>query len=126
MTQMKPKIATIFFCLWAVSGTLIIFTIVRNRLNGDITKDLLTWFGKFTQQGLKAISGAYSVYPPTYLYLLAAVAPLYPLISDVVLIKSVSVAFTFVAAFIVYLMVLEITMNQRISAMAGAGLLVLP
>src|SRR5262249_51176839 len=47
-------------------------------------------------------------------------------ISDVVLIKSVSMAFTFVAAFIVYLIVFEITKNQRISAVAGTGFLILP
>jgi Gpi18-like mannosyltransferase len=102
------------------------FTVVRNRLNGDLTKDILPWFELLTQNGLQAISGAYSPYPPTYLYLLAAVAPLHPLISDVVLIKSVPVAFTFVAAFIVYLIVFEVTMNERISAVAGAGFLILP
>src|SRR5262249_21565975 len=87
---------------------------------------VLPWFAQLTQHGLQAISGAYSNYPPTYLYLLATVAPLHPVISDVVLIKSVSVAFTVVAAFIVYLIVFEITMNQRISAVAGAGFLILP
>jgi Gpi18-like mannosyltransferase len=126
MTQTKSKVVTIFFCLSAVSSTLIIFIAVRNRLNGDLTQAILPWFAQLTQHGLQAISGSYSVYPPTYLYLLAAVAPLHSSISDVVLIKSVSVAFTFVAAFIVYLIVFQTTMNQRISAVAGAGFLILP
>jgi Gpi18-like mannosyltransferase len=126
MTQTISKIGTIFFCLSAVSSTLIIFIAVRYRLSGDLTYYVLPWFAHLTKHGLQAISGAYSDYPPTYLYLLATVAPLHPVISDVVLIKSVSVAFTFVAAFIVYLIVFEITMDQRISAVAGAGVLILP
>jgi Gpi18-like mannosyltransferase len=102
------------------------FYAVRHELNGDLIYFVLPWFTQLTVHGLQAISGAYSNYPPTYLYLLATVTPLYPVISDVVLIKLVSMAFTFVAAFIVYLIVFEITMNQYISAVAGAGFLILP
>jgi len=126
MTQTISRTVTIFFCLSAVSSALIIFIAVRHSLTGDLFSFVLPWFAQLTQHGLQAISGAYSNYPPTYLYLLATVAPLHPVISDVVLIKSVSVAFTVVAAFIVYLIVFEITMNQRISAVAGAGFLILP
>ena len=126
MTRTISKTVTIFFCLSAVSSALIMFIAVRYQLNGDLINFVLPWFTQLTQHGLQAISGAYSNYPPTYLYLLATVAPLHPVISDVVLIKSVSMAFTFVAAFIVYLIVFEITMNQHISAVAGAGFLILP
>ena len=102
------------------------FMAVRYRLNRDLTGSVLPWFAQLTQHGLQGISGAYSNYAPTYLYLLATVTPLHPVISDVVLIKSVSMAFTLVAAFIVYLIVFEVTMSQLVSAVAGAGFLILP
>jgi Gpi18-like mannosyltransferase len=126
MTPTISKIATISFCLSAVTSTLVMFIAVRNRLNPDLTEYVLPWFAQLTEHGLQAISGAYSDYPPTYLYLLATLAPVHPVISDVVLIKSVSMAFTFVAAFIVYLIAFEIKMDRRISAVAGAGVLILP
>jgi Gpi18-like mannosyltransferase len=126
MTPTISKTGAISFCLSAVTSTLIVFIAARNRLTSDLTYYILPWFAQLTEHGLQAISGAYSEYPPTYLYLLATLVPLHPVISDVVLIKSVSMAFMFVAAFIVYLIVFEITMNQRLSAVAGAGTLILP
>ena len=59
------------------------FIAVRNSLNRDLTEDVLPWFAHLTGGGLQAISGAYSDYPPTYLYLLATLAPVHPVISDV-------------------------------------------
>lgn len=126
VTQKISRVTTIFFCLLAVAMSLVMFFVLRYKLNADLTYHVLPWFSQLTQRGLQAISGAYSNYPPTYLYLLATVAPLHPMFTDVVLIKCISMAFTFVAAFIVYLIVLEMTMDQRISAVAGAGFLVLP
>jgi Gpi18-like mannosyltransferase len=102
------------------------FVAVRYKLNSDLIYNVLPWFAQLTEHGLQAISGAYSDYPPTYLYLLATVVPLHGVISDVVLIKSVSVTFMFLAAFIVYWIVFEISMNQCISVVAGAGVLILP
>src|SRR5262245_66586123 len=103
LTQTISRIGTIFFCLSAVCSSLIIFITVRYQLNNDLIEFVLPWFTRLTQHGLQAISGTYSNYAPTYLYLLATVSPLHPVISDVVLIKSVSMAFAVVAAFIVYL-----------------------
>jgi Gpi18-like mannosyltransferase len=126
MKQTISKIATISLCLSAAFSSLIIFIAVRHRLNSDLTYFFLPWFAQLTDHGWHAISGAYSDYTPPYLYLLATIAPLHSVISDVVLIKSVSMIFTFIAAFIVDLIVLEITMDKRISAVAGAGFLILP
>jgi Gpi18-like mannosyltransferase len=126
MKQRITKVAAIYFCLLAVSSAVIMFIVMRDRSNTDLTDFVLPWFAQLTEHGLHAISGTYSAYTPTYLYFLATVAPLHSIISDVVLIKSVSMAFNFIGAFIVYLIVLEVTMDKRISAVAGAGALLLP
>ena len=126
MTRSASRIATILFCVSAVSTALIIFIVLRHNLTNDLALVFRGWFTQLTQRGLPAISGEYSIYPPTYLYLLATVAPLHPVMSDVVLIKSVSMAFSFVAGCIVSLIVFEITMNKNISAVAGSGFLIIP
>ena len=94
--------------------------------NGDLRNYAIPWFKQLLERGHAALSGEFSNYTPPYLYLLWIVTPLHALLSDIRLIKLVSIFFNFVSAGIVAYIVMQVTQNYNRGVLAGACFLVLP
>jgi Gpi18-like mannosyltransferase len=80
---------------------------------------LLPWYETIEKNGVKAISGEYSNYSPPYLYLLLIASFFSDFFASIVLIKSVSIAFTIFSALIFSLIVFESTKNRRLALIAA-------
>jgi Gpi18-like mannosyltransferase len=126
MHQNLNREATAAFCLSAVIISFAVFLFFRHTLTNDISQYNLPWLIQIEEHGVLGLSGEYSNYTPTYLYLLAIFAPLNHFFANVTLIKLIPFAFTFVAAIIIYLIILRINENKRLAAIAGSGFLLLP
>ena len=78
------------------------------------------------RRGLPAISGEYAIYTPPYLYLLWVVSLASGKLSDVTLIKLISVFFTAVAGGLVFLILRQLGRSVSIATIAASLFLCLP
>ena len=89
--------------------------------NQDLTYHLIRWFREVQDRSLLAISGEFSDYTPPYIYLLWLASFGSGLLSDLTLIKLISLSFTIMASGMVYLILLQFC-KSRSTAVAAAFL----
>jgi Gpi18-like mannosyltransferase len=93
----------------------------------DMQDFLLPWFDYIVTHGrFAALSDNFSNYTPPYIYMMTAVSYLDGLVDRVTLIKSISILFDGVAAFIVYRIVLLLRRDRRAAALSALLFLNLP
>jgi Gpi18-like mannosyltransferase len=93
----------------------------------DMQDFLLQWFDYIVTHGrLAALSDNFYNYTPPYIYMMTAVSYLDPIFSRVTLIKSISMLFDFISAFLVYKIVLLIRQDRRLAIFSACLFLNLP
>lgn len=85
------------------------------RESGDMESFLYPWFSAILAGGFSAMAGEYANYSPPYLYLLGLASLFSPMASPIVLIKSVSIVFTFIGAGVFGLVVMEVSRNRTLA-----------
>ena len=96
-----------------------VYWVVLPRHSGDMDIFLLPWFQEIEARGFGAMSGEYSNYSPPYLYLLGIASVFSQFASPIVLIKAVSIFFTYFLAIIFGLTVYEINKNKNLALIAA-------
>jgi Gpi18-like mannosyltransferase len=93
----------------------------------DMQHDLLNWFDYIIKHGrFRALADAFYNYTPPYIYLMSAVSVFDGLVSRVALIKSISILFDGVSAFLVYRIVLTVRSDRRLALFCALLFLDLP
>lgn len=95
------------------------YWLVLPRHSGDMDIFLLPWFQEIEAGGFDAMSGEYSNYSPPYLYLLGIASIFSQFASPIVLIKAVSIFFTYFLAVVFGLTVYEINKNKNLALLAA-------
>lgn len=94
----------------ALAGVSLVALAVRwamfGRVTGDMINFLVPWYNYIVAHGgYRALADGFSNYSPPYTYFLVAVTYLRPYLPTVVAIKSIAVAFDFLAAAVMYRLV---------------------
>src|ERR1700728_1717749 len=93
----------------------------------DMQDFLLQWFDYIVTHGrFAALSDNFYNYTPPYIYMMTAVSYLDGVIDRVTLIKSISILFDFISAFLVYRIVLTVRADRRLAILSAALFLNLP
>ncbi len=93
----------------------------------DMQDFLLVWYGYIVTHGrFAALSDNFYNYTPPYIYMMTAVSYLDSVIDRVTLIKSISLLFDGISAFLVYKLVLLIRPVRRLAILAALAYLNLP
>jgi Gpi18-like mannosyltransferase len=115
-----------FFLFLIVATSLTQSYLLIENENLDLTTFVIPWFRKLFSSGFSAVSGEFSNYNPPYLYLLWVVTPLHPLLSEITIIKLVSIFFNFIGGVVAAAIVWETTRDRNRSLIAGACFLIIP
>ncbi len=114
-------------CLVLLAAAPVLYFSLPNHLNADLRDALLPWLHHLIEAGrFAALGDAVYDYTPTYIYLLSIASHLDGTVADITIIKSISILFNFVAAFLVYNITAQFHRPPTIPAMAAAGFLFLP
>jgi Gpi18-like mannosyltransferase len=93
----------------------------------DMQDFLLQWYGYIVSHGrFAALSDNFYNYTPPYIYLMTAVSYLDGWVSPVTLIKSISILFEAISAFLVYRIVLLVRPDRRLAVLSACLFLNLP
>ena len=93
----------------------------------DMHHDLLNWFDYIIRHGrIGALADAFYNYTPPYIYLMSTVSLFDGMVSRVILIKSISLLFDGVSAYIVYKIVLAARADGRVALLCALLFLNLP
>src|ERR1700760_753089 len=93
----------------------------------DMQDFLLQWFDYIVTHGrFAALSDNFYNYTPPYIYMMTAVSYLDGIVSRVTLIKSISILFDGLSAFLIYKIVLLVRLDRRLALLAAALFLNLP
>ncbi|SMP56067.1 hypothetical protein [Noviherbaspirillum suwonense] len=106
---------TAVYWLVSVLMLLVIYKRLMPLESGDMQSFLYPWFSAILAGGYAAMAGDYANYSPPYLYLLGLASLFSPLASPIVLIKSVSIVFTFAGAAVFGLIVMEVSRNRNLA-----------
>jgi Gpi18-like mannosyltransferase len=131
MTQVEGPLARdgVFYPLCAV---LILLALALRWValpfqSHDMQDFLLQWYGYIVSHGrFAALSDNFYNYTPPYIYLMTAVSYLDGLVSPVTLIKSISILFEAISAFLVYRIVLLVRPDRRLALLFACLFLDLP
>jgi len=114
-------------CVLTIGLALLIYVALIPYENHDIENHLLPWLQHILDAGInQSLASDFYNYTPPYIYLLSIASHLHGLISELAIIKSVSITFVLVAAGLVFLLVRQITLAPRVAMFAAAGVLFLP
>jgi Gpi18-like mannosyltransferase len=93
----------------------------------DMQDFLLQWFDYIVTHGrFAALSDNFYNYTPPYIYMMTAVSYLDGVVDRVTLIKSISILFDFISAFLVYRIVLTVRADRPLAILSAALFLNLP
>jgi Gpi18-like mannosyltransferase len=93
----------------------------------DMQDFLLRWFDYIVTHGhFAALSDNFYNYTPPYIYMMTASSYLDGEVARVTLIKSISILFDFIAAFVIYRIVLTVRADRRLAILSAALFLNLP
>jgi Gpi18-like mannosyltransferase len=93
----------------------------------DMQNFLLQWYDYIVTHGrFAALSDNFYNYTPPYIYMMTAVSYLDGIVDPVTLIKSISILFDFIAAFLVYRIVLTVRPDRRLAILSAVLFLNLP
>lgn len=100
---------------------------LRHIVSQDVTGFLNPWMDIISHNGgFKSLSLDFANYNYPYMYILCLISYLDTSFSSMYLIKLVSIIFDYISAFIMFLIIYEITQNTRKSCLGFAGILLLP
>lgn len=95
--------------------------------NGDIDGFLLPWLHHILEYGIsRSLADDFYNYTPPYLYLLSLASRLHGVLSEIAIIKAISIFFAFVSAGLVFVLVRQLRPAPPMAAFAAAGFLFLP
>lgn len=126
--RMKRVLALFGICI-SIAALLIRFEL-RHFVSGDMDGSLIEWVTYFEKYGgLRALRLNFACYNPPYLYILCLISyidfPATPF-TYMYYIKAVSVLFDFIAAFLMFRIVYEMTESAEKSIFAYAAVLLCP
>ncbi len=123
MLQSKKLIFTV-----GMSSLVLLALILRISLASyqsiDYQLFLSPWYDHLAQHGFVAFREAFANYNPPYLYILFLLSNFQ--IENIIAVKSISIAFDFLLAFSIYLVIRQFTKNSFTPIIAGAASLFLP
>lgn len=101
----------VFYCFIFLTMPLVYWLVIPLH-SRDMDTFLLPWFQEIVTRGFPAMSREYSNYSPPYLYLLGIASIFSSIASPIVLIKAVSIFFTYFLAIIFGFTFYEIRKNK--------------
>jgi Gpi18-like mannosyltransferase len=119
----------VFYPLLAVLliSALLLRWLVLPFQSHDMQDFLLQWFDYIVTHGrFAALSDNFYNYTPPYIYMMTAASYLDGEVARVTLIKSISILFDFIAAFVIYRIVLTVRADRRLAVLSAALFLNLP
>ena len=119
----------VFYPLLAVLliSALVLRWLVLPFQSHDMQDFLLQWFDYIVTHGrFVALSDNFYNYTPPYIYMMTASSYLDGEVARITLIKSISILFDFIAAFLIYRIVLTVRTDRRLAILSAALFLNLP
>jgi Gpi18-like mannosyltransferase len=119
----------VFYPLLAVLliSALVLRWLVLPFQSHDMQDFLLQWFDYIVTHGrFAALSDNFYNYTPPYIYMMTAVSYLDGEVARVTLIKSISILFDFIAALLIYRIVLTVRADGRLAILSAPLFLNLP
>jgi Gpi18-like mannosyltransferase len=114
-------------CALLAASAILLRWLVLPFQSHDMQDFLLQWYDYIVTHGrFAALSDNFYNYTPPYIYMMTAVSYLDGVISRVTLIKSISILFDLISAFLVYRIVFTVRPDRRLAVLAALMFLNLP